>query len=279
MTIHIEDLSYAYPESDWVLRDINLQIEQGECISIMGANGAGKSTMCMALNGIVPQATGGRIRGSVTVAGHDTKATPVANLAHTVGMVFQNSEAQLFSTSVEAEIAFGLENLGIDRSEMRERVEWSLDLLNIMHLRHRSPFKLSGGERQRLAIASVMATSPGVLVLDEPSANLDPSGEAELLAALLDLKKATGLTVILAEHNAELVAEMSDRIAILDQGMLIRIDTPEEIFSRVAEMHELGLGVPQVSELADCLNRHFNQELAFATYVQATSVLEALVRR
>ena len=278
MTVVIQEFSYAYPDGDWALRDISLRVEQGEFLSIMGANGAGKSTLCLALNAIVPQATGGRIRGNVTVNGLNTKEHPVATFAQQVGIVFQNPESQLFSTSAEAEVAFGLENLGLARDDMQDRVDWALDLLRIGHLRDRPPSQLSGGERQRLAIASVLAMSPQVLVLDEPSANLDSSGKRELLSALQDLKKgAAELTVIMAEHECELIAEFSDRIAVLDGGWLTQLETPERLFSDVVGMHALGLGVPQVSELAACLNKEYGTRLSLTQYQDTHRTLKALM--
>ncbi len=276
MTIAIQDFSYAYPDGDWTLRELNLHVEQGEFLSIMGANGAGKSTLCLALNGIVPQATGGRIRGNVTVNELNTKRHPVATFSKQVGIVFQNPDSQLFSVSVEAEVAFGLENLGIPRDEMQERVDWALDLLKIEPLRYRSPSQLSGGERQRLAIASVLAMAPQILVLDEPSSNLDPSGKVELLTALHDLKNSAGLTIVMAEHDSELIAELSDRIAVLEDGRLARLEAPESLFSDVAGMHALGLGVPQVSEIAACLNQEHETDLSPIRYQDAFQSMKHL---
>ncbi len=277
MTVVIQDFSYAYPDGDWVLRELNLRVEQGEFLSIMGANGAGKSTLCLALNGIVPQATGGRIRGNVTVNELNTKRDSVASFSQQVGIVFQNPDAQLFSVSAEAEIAFGLENLGLPREKIQERVNWAQNLLKIEPLRHRSPSQLSGGERQRLAIASVLAMSPQVLVLDEPSSNLDPSGKEELLAALYDLKNTGGLTIIMAEHDGELIAEFSDRIAVLDHGRIARLEPPESLFADVAGMHALGLGVPQVSEVAACLNLEHGTDLNLIRYQDAYQSMVAVV--
>jgi cobalt transport protein ATP-binding subunit len=276
MTIDIQDFSYAYPDGDWALRELNLRVEQGEFLSIMGANGAGKSTLCLALNGIVPQATGGRIRGNVTVNELNTKRHPVATFSQQVGIVFQNPDAQLFSVSVEAEVAYGLENLGTPRGEMQERVDWALDLLKIEHLRHRPPSQLSGGERQRLAIASVLAMAPQILVLDEPSSNLDPAGKEQLLAALQDLKDAGGLTIVMAEHDGELIAEFSDRIAVLENGRLSRLESPESLFADVAGVHALGLGVPQVSEVAACLNQEHGTDLSSIRYQDAYQSLKHL---
>jgi len=269
MTVVIQDLSYAYPDGDWALRELSLHVQPGEFLSIMGANGAGKSTLCLALNGIVPQATGGRIRGNVTINGLNTKEHSVATFSKQVGIVFQNPEAQLFSVNVEAEVAFGLENLGLPREEMQERIDWALKLLKIEPLRHRSPSQLSGGERQRLAIASVLAMTPPFLVLDEPSANLDSNGKRELLAALQDLKGTSGLTVIMAEHETELIAEFFDRVAVLDRGRLVRLEPPERLFADVSGMHALGLGVPQVSEVAACLNGEFGTDLSLTRYQEA----------
>ena len=197
-TISINNLSYAYPaltpeeQPEWVLRGISLAVEAGEFLSIMGPTGVGKTTFCLALNGIVPQSTGGRIKGDVLVDGLNTKRQPVAALAQRVGMVFQDPETQLFNMTVEAELAFGLENLGLPPAEIQERVQWALALVKMEGFMNHSPFHLSGGQKQRIAIASALAMTPRILVLDEPTANLDPLGKREVFSVVRELRRPEG---------------------------------------------------------------------------------------
>jgi energy-coupling factor transporter ATP-binding protein EcfA2 len=220
----VENLSYAYPSihkgeaPEWVLREINLAVEGGEFVALMGPTGVGKTTFCLALNGIVPHLTGGTIRGQVVVDGLNTVKHPVSRLAQSVGVVFQDPEAQLFNPSVEAEVAFGLENLGIPRAEIFERVAWALALVDLQDLAGASPRRLSGGQKQRVAIAALLAMRPKILVLDEPTANLDPQGKAEVFAALGSLRQAYGTTVFLVSHESEYIAELSDRVIVLAEG-------------------------------------------------------------
>ena len=174
--IQIENLHYQYPplpgiESQWVLRGVDLSVHAGEFLSIVGATASGKTTVCLTINGNVPQSTGGTIRGQVRVEGIEVRRTPLPELAKLVGMVFQNPEAQLFNLLVEEEIAFGLESLGVPSAEMRERVDWALGIVGMQGMGSRSPFELSGGQKQRVAIAAVLAMTPKVLVLDEPTSS------------------------------------------------------------------------------------------------------------
>lgn len=273
----VRDLSYAYPDGDWVLRGLSLRVEEGEFLSIMGPTGAGKSTLCFALNGIVPRATGGRIRGDVIVDGLNTKQHSVATLGQKIGVVFQNPETQLFNMSVETEVAFGLESLGLPRQQIQRQVEWALEVMRLERLRERSPAQLSGGEKQRLAIAAVMAMSPKVLVLDEPSSNLDPMGKREVFRTLRELRDSLGLTVIMTEHESELVAEFSDRVAVIDAGEMVLVDTPERVLGDVDRMRKLGLAVPQVSEIAHCLNQYHGTKLRLTRYDQALSKLAPMI--
>ena len=261
--ISVRGLGFAYPalepgaEAPWVLDRVDLDIERGEFLSIMGPTGAGKSTLCLALVGIVPQSTGGLIRGEVRVDGLDTKTEAVASLAGRVGVVFQDPETQLFNMNVEAEIAFGLENKGVAPEEMADRIDWAAHTVGIEGLLDRSPFELSGGQKQRVAIAAVLAMTPDVLVLDEPTASLDPRGKQEVFAVVRDLRRRRGMTIVMVEQDAESIAEFSDRVAVLAQGRVRRIGSPHEVFACVDEIEDLGLRVPQVTEVAERLNlRH-----------------------
>lgn len=267
--ITISNFGYAYPtlkpddSPSWILRDVNLDIEQGEFVSIMGATGAGKSTLCLALNGIVPHSTGGTIRGQILVAGLDTKRTAVHTLARQVALVLQDPETQFLTMTVESEIAFGLETLGMERSVMRERIDWALDVVGMRGFEGRSPFQLSGGQKQRVAIAAMLAMLPRVLVLDEPTASLDPVGKAEIFTLLHTLREQKNMTIVMVEQDSEHIAEFSDRVVVLHEGRVALADTPACVLSQVEKMHELGLFVPQVSEVAACLGERLGSRERF----------------
>lgn len=277
--VTIDDLKFSYPptipgqEPDWVLRGVNLEVEEGEFVSIMGPTGGGKTTLCLALNGIVPQSTGGVIHGDVTVDGLNTKRHPVPELAQRVGLVFQDPETQLFNMSVEAEVAFGLENLGVPPTEIQDRVDWALALVGMRDQKDRSPFHLSGGEKQRVAIASMLAIMPKILVLDEPTTSLDPLGKMEVFSVVRQLRQQHGMTILMVEHESEHIAEFSDRVVVLRDGQVAQADTPQRVFSQVGLMREIGLFVPQVSELADCLNRNHGTRFSFTLLDEAYQTL------
>ena len=278
--ISIENLGYAYPplethgEPKWVLRGIDLKIAAGEFVSIMGATGAGETTLCLALNGIVPHSTGGTIRGNVYIDGLNTKRHPVADLAQKIGVVFQEPETQLFNVSVEAEVAFGVESLGLPSLEIYERVTWALSLVGMSEFRHHSPFKLSGGQKQRVAIASMLAMGPRILVLDEPTASLDPLGKTEVFSIVRDLRQQHGMTIVMVEHESEHIAEFSDRVIVINNGNIELADTPENIFARASEMQDLGLAIPQVSKLAQCLNHRHKTNYVFTQFEETYITLK-----
>jgi energy-coupling factor transporter ATP-binding protein EcfA2 len=265
----VKGFEYAYPgvnpgeDGPWVLRGVDFIVEEGEFLSIMGPTGVGKTTLCLGLNGIVPQSTGGVIKGDVTIKGLNTKHTPVADLAQHVGLVFQEPETQLFNMSVESEIAFGLESLGFPTEEIQERVEWALSVVGMAGFQKRSPFNLSGGQKQRTAIASILAMTPDVLVLDEPTASLDPLGKTEVFSVVRELRHQRGMTIIMVSFESERIAEFSDRVIVLREGQVELQGTPAEVFSQFQLMHEIGLAVPQVSELAHYLNHRFNTSYVF----------------
>lgn len=277
--VSVRGLGFAYPalepgvEAPWVLDRVDLDIERGEFLSIMGPTGAGKSTLCLALVGIVPQSTGGLIRGEVRADGLDTKTEPVASLAGRVGVVFQDPETQLFNMNVEAEIAFGLENKGVAPEEIVERIDWAAHLVGIEGLLERSPFELSGGQKQRVAIAAVLAMTPEVLVLDEPTASLDPRGKQEVFTVVEDLRRQRGMTIVMVEQDAERIAEFSDRVAVLADGRVQRIGPPREVFACTDELAALGLRVPQVAEVAERLKRRHGTAHRFTHLEEAARAL------
>lgn len=220
--IHVDHLSYTFPgRSEPALRKISLHVEAGEFVLVTGPSGAGKSTLLRALSGLVPHFSGGLVAGSVRVGGHDPVGEGPRVLSRVVGFVFQNPEAQAVLEEVEAEIAFGLENAAIPPAEMRLRVEEVLNLLDLEPLRRRPLRTLSGGERQRTAIAAALALRPQVLVLDEPTSQLDPQSAEEVLSALARLNEDLGLTIILAEHRLERVLRYPDRIIALADGRVL----------------------------------------------------------
>ncbi|MCS7098056.1 MAG: energy-coupling factor ABC transporter ATP-binding protein [Candidatus Methanomethyliaceae archaeon] len=251
--VEIRNLTYRYPGSTKPsLYNINLSVDEGEFFLITGPSGCGKTTLCKCLNGLIPNSYGGDFDGEVIVDGLSTKNHPVYIIAQRVGLVFQDPENELFCTSVEKEIAFGLENLGLPREEIRKRIEETIAMMGISHLRDRAPYELSGGEQQKVAIAALLAMKPKILVLDEPTANLDPFSSKSVLDLLSRLKGEFGMTIILVEHRLEIVAKMADRCAILNNGSIALIGKPEEVlYSDEAEA--IGIGIPKVVRLTKAL--------------------------
>ncbi len=211
-------VGFAYPGGDPVLDGVDLEVAAGEVLLVAGPSGAGKSTLLRCANGLVPHASGGRFRGEVVALGRSTRSHPPRKLADVVGFVHQDPEAHFVVDRVEGDIAFVLENLGMEPVAMRRRVEEVLDALGIAHLRDRSPGTLSGGEQQRVAIAGAMAAGPSALVLDEPTSQLDPQGAEDVLAAVARLNADLGTTVVIAEHRLERAAPIADRALLVDRN-------------------------------------------------------------
>ena len=280
----VEGLHYAYPtcpgqaEETWALRGLDLQVRRGEFLALMGPTGAGKSTLCLALNGLVPQHTGGRIRGRVLVEGRDTRRTSVAELSALVGVVFQDPDSQLFNATVEDEVVFGLESLGLPRPEIGQRLDWALQVVGLEGHRHRSPSHLSGGQKQRLAIASVLAMRPPLLVLDEPASALDPRGKVELAETLEWLRDQSSATIILVEQDADLAARFADRVAVLVDGQVRMEGPPREVFMRVEDMRSAGLAAPELCELAWTFNQHEGAQYRFLSQDEAAVALGSRLR-
>ena len=229
--IIFDDVSITYSgATEPVLENVNLTIPEGELVLVVGRTGSGKSTLLKCVNGLVPHFTGGTLRGRVTVAGRDTRTHPPRELADVVGIVPQDPMSGFVTDVVEDELAYGMESLGLAPDVMRRRVEETLDLLGLAHLRNRALLSLSGGERQRVAIGAVLTTHPSVLVLDEPTSALDPGAAEEVLAALQRLVHDLGVTVLMAEHRLERVVQYADRVIVVGgPGEPIRMGTPDEI--------------------------------------------------
>lgn len=250
--IKIEGLTYSYPRSDLpALSDVHLQASDGEFIGIVGANGAGKSTLCYAVSGFVPHFYKGILQGKVDVAGHNVADTPLGNLTGDIGLVFQNPFNQITGArySVREEVAFGLENLGIPREEMATRVDDILLRTGLAELAERSPFELSGGQQQRLAIASVIVMEPQVLVLDEPTSQLDPLGTREVFTTLQSLAATGDTTVVLATHKVDWLANFADRVAVLSEGRLLALDIPQDVLTN-PDFEDLGITSTRYTQAA-----------------------------
>lgn len=284
-TISIEDLHYAYPPllaeraAGDVLRGVTCAVRRGELVGLIGRVGAGKSTLCMSVNGLAPHATGGRFRGRVLVAGHDTRREPVAALARWAGLVFQDPEAQLTQMRVEDEIAFGPENLGLPAAAIDERVTWALAAVGLTAHRDRSPLLLSGGEKQRVAIAALLAMQPEALVLDDPTANLDPVGKNAIFAALIALARRKNLAVLVATQDLDLLARYADRVLVLHEGQIALAGRPNEVFRQVTRLQEWGIGVPQLSALAALLRQRTGRAFDFAGVGRAYACLKAELQK
>jgi energy-coupling factor transporter ATPase len=253
--IETRNLTYTYPYADKpAFKDVTLRIERGEFILLTGPSGCGKTTLCRCFNGLIPHFYGGKLEGEITVAGLKTSEHPIHDLAQHVGLVFQNPENQLFALTIEKDVAFGLENLGLPRDEIRRRVDWALKVTGIYDLKDRAPFEVSGGQQQRVAIASVLAMRPEVIVLDEPTSFLDPLSAKKILEVINNLNKDLGITIILVEHRLDLAARYATRVIIMNEGQIILDGEPRKVFLE-SEAALIGVGIPKVVRLYMLLKR------------------------
>ena len=253
--IEINNVTFTYAEGKKpALNDVSLSINDSEFILIAGPSGCGKSTLCRCINGLVPSFYGGKISGSVTVQNINTLHTPTKEMAKTVGMVFQDPENQLMATDVEREIAFGLENLGLSKTLMAKRIEEVLDTVGIDHLRHRQITTLSGGEKQKTAIAAVLVLHPEILVLDEPTSELDPKGAEEVIQLVKRLNEEFGLTVLLVEHRIDRVLQSVDRLILMNNGMIAYDGNPRDWIHHVGDTLP-DIGVPPITRLSVALQK------------------------
>ncbi len=248
--IEVKNLSYKYPTSKGdVLKNLNFSIEKGEFCSIIGCNGSGKTTLCSALRGFVPNFYKGELNGEIILDGQDMSELSMGELAMKIGYVFQNPFIQIsgIKGTVFEEVAYGLENLGVDPEEIKARVEKMFEFLQIEYLKDKDPFALSGGQKQRVALASILVMEPDVLVIDEPTSQLDPIGTEEVFQTI-KLMKEMGKTIILVEHKIELVAEYSDHIILLDDGEIVMDGPAKEVLSS-ENVLEHNTAIPQFAQL------------------------------
>jgi energy-coupling factor transporter ATP-binding protein EcfA2 len=231
---------------------------------------SGKSTLCKLSNGLIPHAIHGTLEGDIELFGNNIRDHSVAELSTLAGIVFQEPESQLFCMSAEEEVAFGPENLAVPRAEIEERVEWALNLVGLKGYNDRSPASLSGGQKQRLAIAAALSMRPEMLVLDEPAYALDPVGRLELYSMLRDLRTRYGMTVVLAERDAEDAATFSDKVVLMKEGSVVAQGLTREVLSDPDLLKSVGVAPPQILEIASILNkRGLGRDFSFLTVDEA----------
>lgn len=256
MSLAVERLSHVYqPGTPWevaALSDVDLKIEAGESVAIIGATGSGKSTLVQHFNGLLKPTS-----GTVKVDGHDiwARGADRRQVRRRVGLIFQYPEQQLFEETVAADIAFGPKNLDVGEKEIKDRVRRAMELVGLApELAERSPFELSGGQMRRVAIAGVLAMEPGILILDEPTAGLDPRGRQDILQRIADLHRRRGKTIVMVSHNMEEIAHTVERIVVMSQGTVVMDGPTREIFSQGERLRTLGLDVPEMTRLMEQLS-------------------------
>jgi energy-coupling factor transporter ATPase len=280
--IETESLSYTYPGAPKPsIRNVSMRVRKGEFVLITGPSGCGKTTLCRCLNGLIPHFYQGELKGKITVAGLNVVDQQIYELAKHVGFVFQNPENQLFALSVEKDVAFGLENLGVPREEMRQKVDWAMNQCGIYDLRERAPHELSGGQQQRVAIASVLAMQPEIIVLDEPTSFLDPLSAKRIFEVVYELNRKLGITVILVEHRLDLTAKYADHIIVMDEGTICQDGDPR-IILRSEEARLIGIGVPKATRLYQILKKdgaRLDAKVPLASEEMADMIREAMQKK
>lgn len=252
MSIQVKNLTHIYskgmPDEQLALDNVSFEIADGEKVAVIGHTGSGKSTLMQHLNGIIKPSSGSIIIGDTDIT--DPK-TVMKDVRRRVGLVFQYPEYQLFEETVAKDIAFGPKNLGLSEEEIDERVREAIKLVGLDYddIAERSPFELSGGQKRRVAIAGVIAMEPEILILDEPTAGLDPGAHKEILRMIEKIHSAQNNIIIFVSHNMSDVAEMADLVMVMDEGRILMMDTPELVFSRHEELSAIGLDIPPVTEL------------------------------
>ena len=256
--IEAKDISYTYPDGSKALQDVRLKVEKGEFVGLLASNGSGKTTLLRCLNGLIkPQA------GEVTIDGEAIAALPQKVLFQRIGMVFQNPNDQLFASTVAEDVAFGPSNMGLPKDEVKARVEDSLKAVGMDELGKKSIHNLSFGQQKRVCIAGALAMHPEALLLDEPTAGLDPMGEHKIMELLQRLNRERGLTIVMATHMVDMVPLFINRIYILSRGKVLREGTPEKVFSDPEMIRDAKLRLPMIAELIELMKRedgiHFDR--------------------
>lgn len=282
--IKIEDLEWKYRDSNRKILDkISLSVEEGEFLAISGPSGAGKTTLLLSILGIIPQRLPGEYSGRVEVLGKNTLENDVTDVARDVAMVFEDPEIQFVMSTVEDEIILGLEAQELQPEEIKERLYWALDIVGLdKSFLYRQPHQLSGGEKQRIAIASAIAREPKILLLDEPTSDLDPIGKEEVVGAIKSLIEKLDITVVMVEHESDLIARFADRLVVIDDGKVVMEGSPREVYSRVEEVKRHGVYPPEIVEVSYRLglNGHIDSVEELARAVKKRGIdLDAVLRR
>ena len=258
MSIRVEHLKHIYdkgmPTESLALDDVSFEIADGQMFGIIGHTGSGKSTLLQHLNGLLKPESGHIIIGDVDITEPDIAMTEIRKR---IGLVFQYPEYQLFEETVAKDVAFGPRNLGLAEEEIQERVREAIELVGLDYetFKERSPFELSGGQKRRVAIAGVIAMRPEALILDEPTAGLDPKAHKDVLKMVEEVHRRTGNITILVSHNMADIARLCDRVLVIDSGRVVTVGTPKEVFSRRRELAEVGLDLPPVTQLTEALRQ------------------------
>jgi len=253
--IETKNLTYTYPGATKPsINDVSIKVEKGEFVLITGPSGCGKTSLCRCFNGLIPHFYQGELKGEISVAGIDPLKRHTYEMAKHVGLVFQNPDNQLFALSIEKDVAFGLENNGVPRDEMRKRVDWALNQTGIYDIRERSPHEISGGQQQRVAIAAVLAMQPEIIVLDEPTSFLDPLSAEKIFEVIYNLNKEQGITVILVEHRLDLTAKYTNHLIVMDEGKVRLEGNPRDILN-TDETRLIGVGIPKPTLLYQMLKK------------------------
>jgi energy-coupling factor transporter ATP-binding protein EcfA2 len=279
--IAAHDLGFQYAgASEKALEDVSFSIGKGEFVLLTGPSGCGKTTLCRCLNGLIPNFHPGEMFGDLLIDSVSVKTETTSELSRKVGYVFQNPENQLFALTVEKDVAFGPENLGLTREEIRRRVDWAMGATETVGLKDLAPYELSGGQQQRVALAGVLAMKPSVIVLDEPTSFLDPRTAEEVMAAVDLLRRENGITVIVVEHRLDLVGRYAERIVVMDRGKIVADGQVEDVLdSEFDRLSGLGIGLPRVSLLWSLLKRDGLVTERLPTHIEsAVAVLSQRLR-
>ena len=278
--IEFKDYTWRYLDTETpALNSINLSIEKGEFIGIIGSNGAGKTTLSYSINGLIPGQYHGIKKGEVLVFGQEVEQFDKGALQHRVGMVFSDPEAQFTAMTVEDELVFGMENLGMTLPEITERLDWVVELTGLASLLNKPPYELSGGQKQRVAVAAVLAMTPDVLILDEPTSMLDPISRSRVFNVLEQIKKEQNNTVIVVEHSLEKLVPLADRLMLLDNGELVLFEETQNFFKKMPMILEKGINPPGVMQFFYQLmeSDHYEGVLPLST-ADAAEILRQMLK-
>jgi energy-coupling factor transport system ATP-binding protein len=257
IAVSTQDLGWKYAgRNNFAIEHVNLEIEENTFTSIVGPNEHGKTTLVSCIKGLIPSSFNGVWQGKVEIFGKDTRSLSAQALADEIGFVFADPEAQFTSMTVEEELVFGLENIGLPLNEIKDRLEWVTNITQVSNLLDKPPYEISGGQKQRVAIASVLAMKPRIIILDEPTSMLDPLGKDFIFDILTNLKKEQDLTIIVIEHNIEQVAPLSDQIILMRKGNIAKMAPPATFFEDSEFLYEQGINPPMATAFLDQLKRN-----------------------